>query len=170
MQCHHDRFYLEETIRDYLLRRLDPETTETFEGHYLGCDECFEQLQASQLLIAGLDCSMVARRQAGAVTVLHFTGPAQLTRQSQELAELFSGITQQSDTKVLVDLSRVSKIDSTGLGLLISCYSRAVKNHGMLKLLRPSAEIQNLLHLTGIQSVLETYQDEQQALQSFNPD
>jgi hypothetical protein len=40
----------------------------------------------------------------------------------------------------------------------------------MLKLLHPSAEIQNLLRLTGIESVLETYQDEQRALQSFNPD
>jgi anti-sigma B factor antagonist len=170
MEFHHDRLYLEEIVRDYLFQRLDPETTETFEGHYVGCDECFEQLRASQLLIACLDCSMVARRQAGAVAVLRFTGPAQLTRQSQELAQLFSGITQRSDTRVLIDLSRVSKIDSTGLGLLITCYSHAVKNQGMLKLLHPSAEIQNLLHLTGIESVLETYQDEQQALQSFNPD
>jgi anti-sigma B factor antagonist len=89
-----------------------------------------------------------------------------LTRQSFELEELQRAF-QQKDTKVLIDLGRVTKIDSAGLGQLMSCYSHAVKNQGILKLLNPTAEVQSLLRLTKIDSVLETYYDERQALRSF---
>jgi hypothetical protein len=63
--------------------------------------------------------------------------------------------------------SRVAKIDRACLGREMSCYSHAVKNRGMLKLLNPTAEVQTLLHLTKIDSVVETYDEERQALESF---
>ena len=53
---------------------------------------------------------------------------------SLELTELSKAIRLESDTKVLIDLSRVSRIDSTGLGVLMDCYCHAVKNAGVLKL------------------------------------
>ena len=83
--------------------------------------------------------------------------------------ELFEGVRQQSDTKVLIDLSRVSRVDSSGLGLLISCYSHAVTNRGMLKLLNPNAEVRDLLRLAGIDEILEAYDCEREALRSFSP-
>lgn len=106
-------------------------------------------------------------RRVGDVVVLGFTVPARLTRQSQELQELLKSVLQHKDTKVLIDLSRVSRIDSRGLGMLMACYAHAVKNQGMLKLLNPSTEVQNLLQLTRIDAVLETHYDERKALQSF---
>jgi anti-anti-sigma factor len=167
MGFHQDLLAREELIRDYLLRRLDASTAETFENHYLACDDCFEELRASQLLVAGLGQSKIELRRVGDVVVLGFSVPARLTRQSEELQELFGDVFRQKDTKVLIDLSRVSRIDSRGLGMLMACYTHAVKNQGMLKLLNPSAEVQNLLRLTRIDSVLETHYDEGNALQSF---
>ena len=167
MQYHDDPVQRETQIRDYLLKRLDPAAAEAFESHYLACDQCFEELRASELLLAGLGQSKVDRRRLEDVVVLEFSRPVQLTRQSREMAALLQGVFEQKDTKVLIDLSRVSRIDSAGLGLLMSCYSHAVRNRGMLKLLRPSAPVQNLLRLTKIDSVLETYDDEHQALSSF---
>ena len=41
----------------------------------------------------------------------------------------------------MIDLSRVSRIDSWGLGVLIHCYSHAICNSGALKLLNPSAQV-----------------------------
>ena len=98
--------------------------------------------------------------------VLQFAGPAELIRQSLELDELQRAF-RQNDTKVLIDLGRVVKIDSAGLGQLIYHYSHVVKNQGKLKLLNPNAEVETLLRLTRIDSVLETYHDERQALASF---
>jgi anti-anti-sigma factor len=167
MEFHQDLLAREELIRDYLLRRLDANTAEAFECHYLACDECFEELRASQLLVVGLGQSKLEVRHVGDVVVLGFSVPARLTRQSEELQELFGDVFQQKDTKVLIDLSRVSRIDSRGLGMLMACYTHAVRNQGMLKLLNPSAEVQNLLRLTRIDAVLETHYDESKALQSF---
>jgi anti-sigma B factor antagonist len=166
MPFHEDTLFREEVIRDYLLRRLDAATTETFESHYLSCDQCFEELRASQALMAGLGQRKLELRRVEDVLLLKFAGPAQLTRQSFELAE-FQRAFQQKDTKVLIDLSQVTRIDSAGLGQLISCYTHAVRNRGMLKLLNPTAEVQRVLHLTRIDSVLEAYYDERQAFESF---
>lgn len=167
MQLHEDPLVREEWIRDYLSRRLDAAAVEEFESHYLGCDECFEELRATRLLISGLTQSKVGRRRLQDIVVLEFNHPIQLVRQGQELRQLLAGVMEQKDTKVLIDLSRVSRIDSAGLGMLINCYSHAVRNHGMLKLLRPSAPVQNLLRLTRIDSVIEAYEDEAKALASF---
>jgi anti-sigma B factor antagonist len=166
MQCHDDPTYREELIRNYLRRSLDAAATEAFESHYLSCDDCFEELRVSGLLMVGLHQSRIELRRVDDVLVLQFAGPAELTRQSFELAELQRAF-QQSDSKVLIDLGRVVKIDSAGLGQLISHYSHVVKNQGTLKLLNPNAQVQTLLKLTRIDSVLETYHDERQALASF---
>lgn len=168
MQYHDDPLLREVVIRSYLLKRMDADSAEAFERHYLICDECFEELRASELLLAGLTQSKVDQRRLNDVVVLQFSRPVQLTRQSREMVELLRGVLEQKDTKVLIDLSRVSRIDSAGLGMLMNCYSHAVRNHGMLKLLNPSAEVQRLLRLTRIDAVLETYYDEHQALQSFS--
>ena len=166
VQLHQNPVFREEMIRDYLLKKLDTDTAEAFESHYLSCDDCFEELRVAQILMTGLGQSKVELRRVQDVLVLQFAGPAQLTRQSFELEEL-QRVFQQKDTKVLIDLGRVIKIYSAGLGQLMSHYSHVVKKQGMLKLLNPSPEVQTLLRLTRIDSVLETYHDERQALQSF---
>src|SRR4051812_17666530 len=122
MQFHHDLISRQELIRDYLAKRLDEVTTEAFESHYLACDECFEDLRITRVLMAGLSHSRLQSRRVHDVLVLQFAGPAELTRQSFELDELGRALRQQ-DTKVLIDLGRVVKIDSAGLGQLISHYS-----------------------------------------------
>lgn len=163
---HEDLTRREGLIRAYLLRKVDADIAEAFESHYLSCDECFEALQASRLLMAGFGHSRIEFRRVADVLVLQFAGPAELTRQSFELQELRRAF-RQEDTKVLIDLGRVVKIDSAGLGQLIYHYSHVVRNQGMLKLLNPNAEVETLLRLTRIDSVLETYHDERQALESF---
>ena len=54
MQFHDDPIRREEVIRSYLRRTLDPATAEAFESHYLSCDDCFEELRVSGLLMVGL--------------------------------------------------------------------------------------------------------------------
>ena len=167
MQFHRDPLFREELIRDYLLKRLDAETAESFESHYLVCEECFEQLRVGEMLASGLGRSKLEVRRVEDVVVLRFAEPAQLTRQSFELEEL-TRVFQQKDTKVLIDLRRVTKIDSAGLGQLMSFYSHVVKNQGALKLINANTEVQAVLHATKVDSLLETYNDEHQALKSFD--
>jgi len=167
MPFHDDPLLREELIVKYLQRRLDAATTEAFESHYLTCEECFEELRVSQLLTEGLSQGRIDRRHSGQVTVLQFTGPVQLTRRSAGLTALSQSVLEQKDSNVLIDLNRVSRIDSAGLGLLMSCYSHAVRNRRAFKLLNPNRDVRELLRFTKIDGVLETYDNEQEALRSF---
>lgn len=167
MPFHDEPLLREELIVKYLQRRLDAATTEAFESHYLACDVCFEELQVSQLVTECLSQGTIDRRYSGEVAVLQFAGPVQLTRRSADLTALSQSVLEQRDTNVLIDLSRVSRIDSAGLGLLMSCYSHAVRNRKAFKLLNPNSDVRELLRLTKIDAVLETYDNEQEALQSF---
>jgi anti-sigma B factor antagonist len=169
MGFHDDRLTNEQLILHYLQRRLDERSQNEFEAHYLECDECFEELAATELLHSGLlRAAALQRRDVSGVVMLDFAVPANLTAGSPGIDELSAYVLQGSDKKVLIDLSRVSRIDSTGLGVLLSCYSHVIRNQGSLKLLRPPQKLRKLFQITNIGSVLEAFDDEAQALQSFH--
>jgi anti-sigma B factor antagonist len=151
----------------YLSRSLDAETRDAFEDHYLSCQDCFEELRATELLILGLGQPIVEKTVSDDVTVIRFAGSVQLTGASNELAELGRTVHRSGDTKVLIDLSRVSRIDSAGLGMLMNCYAHAVRNAGMLKLLHPNPQVQQVLAMTRIDTVVDTFHDEDAAIISF---
>ena len=169
VECHGDPVFREQLIARYLKHRLTAELAEEWENHYLGCEDCFEEIRATELLIRGLGEPVVERKRVNDVTVLKFARGTQLLAASLELTELSQAIRLESDTKVLIDLSRVSRIDSTGLGVLMNCYCHAVKNAGVLKLLNPDVPVRRVLSLTKIDSVLQTFQDEAAAIESFGP-
>lgn len=164
---HQDPIRREEVIARYLLRKLDAPAAEAFEAHYLVCAECFEELRAAELLISGLGRLVTEQRPDEGVRVIRFAGPAQLTGTSPDLSELDQVVRVPGDTKVLIDLSGVSRIDSAGLGMLMRCYTHAVRNAGVLKLLNPSRQVKKVLSMTHIDSVVPTFEDEHTALQSF---
>lgn len=167
MVCKKEPIEREQVIARYLSRSLDAETVEEFEGHYLGCDECFEELRVSERLAADLRASNLAWKQTGGVAVLQFKANAELTHSTQELEELRREVLEQRDSRVIIDLSRITRIDSAGLGQLMSCYSHLVKNRGELKVLNPAPEIKKLLDMTGISTLIPTFQDEREAVNSF---
>jgi anti-anti-sigma factor len=167
MDLHADPVGREEIIRRYLYRALGTELTEWFEAHYLSCDECFEELRATELLIRGLGAPIVQVRRVNDVRVLGFAEDTHLLAKSLPLDELVRLVRLQTDTKVLIDLSTVSRIDSTGLGILMNCYCHTLKNSGALKLLNPKAHVKDVLSITRMDSVLETFEDEQTAIASF---
>jgi anti-sigma B factor antagonist len=164
---HDDSVYRDVLIRNYLNRRLAPELAENFEDHYLACDDCYAELRAARLLIHALGEPILERSRVNDVTVLRFTENSQLLAASLELNELVRAIRLQNDTKVLIDLSKVSRIDSTGLGVLMNCYCHAVKNSGALKLLNPDAPVKRVLRVTNVDGILQSFEDETAAIASF---
>ncbi len=165
---HRDAILREEIISRYLSRKLDSGLADSFESHYLACQDCFEEVRAAELLIYSLGRSAAIEcARSRDVTVIRFSGAAELTSTSSVLADLEGVVQDRGDTKVLIDLSRVSRIDSAGLGALMSCYTHAVRNSGVLKLLRPNAQVKRVLSLTHLDTVVPAFEDETAALQSF---
>src|SRR5579863_7151073 len=167
MVCKKEPVEREQVIARYLSRSLESDAVEEFEGHYLGCDECFDEMLVSERLAADLRASNLAWNQTEGVSVLRFKANTELTHSAQELDELRREVLEQSDSRVIIDLSHVTRIDSAGLGQLMSCYSHLIKNRGALKVLNPAPEIRKLLDMTGLSTLIPTFQDEQEAVSSF---
>ncbi len=167
LDFHRDAVFRDQVVTNYLYHRLSPDLVEALESHYLECNECFEEMRATELLIRGLGEPILERKRVNDVTVIRFNESSQLLAASLELTELTKAIRLESDTKVLIDLTNVSRIDSTGLGVLMNCYCHAIKNSGVLKLLHPDVSVKQVLSVTKIDSLLQTFEDETAALQSF---
>jgi anti-sigma B factor antagonist len=165
--CKKEPIEREEVIAKYISRSLESDAVEEFEGHYLGCDECFDELRLGEFIAADLRASNLAWKQLDGISVLRFKANAELTHSAQELDELRREVLEQSDSRVIIDLSRVTRIDSAGLGQLMSCYSHLVKNRGALKVLHPAPEIKKLLDMTGLSTLIQTFSDEKEAVSSF---
>ena len=169
MNCGKELLDREQIIARYLARSLDAGAVEEFEGHYLGCDECFDELRVSERLAADLmKGSNLSWRQNSGVSVLQFRVNAELTQSAKELDQLRREVLEQSDSRVIVDLSRVTKIDSAGLGQLMGCYSHLVRNAGSMKIVNARPEVRTLLDMTGISMLLPNYSDEQDAVRDFS--
>jgi anti-anti-sigma factor len=167
MNCGKEPIQREQVIARYLARTLDDDAVEEFEGHYLGCDECFDELRVSERLVADLRSSNLSWKQNAGVSILQFRANAELTQSAKELEQLRREVLEQSDSRVIIDLSRVTRIDSAGLGQLMGCYSHLVRNAGEMKIINARPEIRKLLDMTGISMLLPHYNDEQHARLSF---
>jgi anti-sigma B factor antagonist len=74
---------------------------------------------------------------------------------------------KQDMKRVVVDLSQVDWMNSTGLGILISGYTTLRNNDGMLKLANVTDKIQSLLTITKLVSVFEAYDTVDEAIKTF---
>jgi anti-sigma B factor antagonist len=60
---------------------------------------------------------------------------------------------------VVVDLREVTFIDSAGLGALVGAHRRMLEADGRLRVVRPPALVARAFELTGLDGVLELYDD-----------
>jgi anti-sigma B factor antagonist len=67
----------------------------------------------------------------------------------------------------VVDLGEVPMVDSSGIGLLVRYLTAAKQRGGSLKLLNPSKFAVQTLRMTGLLSLFETFEDQEQAVSSF---
>lgn len=83
------------------------------------------------------------------------------------LKDKIRSLIQQGHRKVVIDLSKVSYVDSAGLGELVHAYATTKNSGGSLKLLHVTKRLKDLLAITKLVTVFESYDDEAKALASF---
>jgi anti-sigma B factor antagonist len=106
-------------------------------------------------------------RQAGDVTILDLSGEVRIGDSSVALRNSVRNLADQGKTKLLLNLAGVKYIDSSGIGELIANYTTVSRQGGQLKLLNLTDRIQNLLVITKLLTVFDSYEDEAEALKSF---
>ena len=109
----------------------------------------------------------VKERQAGDVTILDLSGEVRIGEGAVALRDSIRNLADQGKKKVLLNLAGVKYMDSTGVGELIANYTTVTRGGGQLKLLSLTERIQNLLVITKLLTVFDAYDDEADALKSF---
>jgi anti-sigma B factor antagonist len=109
----------------------------------------------------------VKERQAGDVTILDMTGDVRIGEGAVALRDSIRGLADQGKKKVLLNLAGVKYMDSTGVGELIANFTTVKRQGGQLKLLNLTDRIQNLLVITKLLTVFDSYDNEAEALKSF---
>ena len=106
-------------------------------------------------------------RQAGDVTILDMTGSVRMGEGAVSLRNSIRGLNDEGKKKILLNLAGVKNIDSSGIGELIANYTTISRDGGQLKLLNLTEKIQNLLVITKLLTVFDSYDNEAEALSSF---
>ena len=109
----------------------------------------------------------IEERVVGSVTVLDLKGKLTLGEGDELLKDKVNSLVQQDRKLILLNLEGVPYIDSAGLGEIVRTYTTVSRQGGKLKLLNLTKRIQDLLAITKLLTVFETYEDESEAVKSF---
>ena len=106
-------------------------------------------------------------RQIGHVAVVDLAGKISIGEGDAALREGVFKLLQSDQKQILLNLRKVPYMDSSGIGEMIACYKAVRDKNGTVKLLNPSEKVSDLLQITRLEEVFETYRNEKEALRSF---
>lgn len=109
----------------------------------------------------------IKERVVDSVSILDLTGKIVLGEGDGQVRDRIKDLLADGQRKILLNLAEISYIDSAGLGALISSYTTTKREGGQLKLVNLTKRVQDLLAITKLITVFDTYEDEQVALDSF---
>ncbi len=110
----------------------------------------------------------LVERMAGNVAIVKVTGDITLNKGGDVLLkDKVQSLLQQGHKNLVIDLSEVSYVDSAGLGELVQAYATAKNRGGALKLLSVTKRLKDLLVVTKLLTVFDTFDTEAEALASF---
>jgi anti-sigma B factor antagonist len=106
-------------------------------------------------------------RTSGSITIIDLSGNLIIGKSEESLRETIKQLIAEEHKHLLLNLAEVPTIDSSGIGAMIKSFTSVKEAGGKLKVLKPSRMARQLLSITGLLSVLETYEDEKAAISSF---
>ena len=109
----------------------------------------------------------IEERVIGQVTVLDIVGKLTMDQAAQHLKDKINSLVSQQRTHIVVNLKNVPYIDSGGLGQLVASYGSVMKAGGALKMLNVSSPNHDLLSITRLVTLFESFDSEAEAVQSF---
>ena len=106
-------------------------------------------------------------RQVGDVTVIDAAGRLTLGEGASAFRDCIRELAGKGNKKLLLNLSDVSYIDSSGIGEMVSGFTTITNNGGQLKLVGLSKRVKDLLQITKLYTVFDVHDDEASAVRSF---
>ena len=109
----------------------------------------------------------IVERQVKDVSILDLHGKIQIGEGDEALRNAVARLLQAGKKKILLNLAEVPYVDSAGLGEIVRCYTTVSREGGRLKLVNLTKKLQDLLAITKLLTVFETYDSEEQGVSSF---
>jgi anti-sigma B factor antagonist len=109
----------------------------------------------------------MSSRQVGDVTVVDAAGRITLGEGASVFRDMIRDLAAKGNKKILVNLTEVSYIDSSGIGEMVSSFTTVTNHGGQLKLLGLTKRVKDLLQITKLYTVFEVFDDEPSAIRSF---
>lgn len=109
----------------------------------------------------------LSTRQVGDVTVIDAAGRITLGEGASTFRDAIRDLAAKGNKKLLLNLSEVSYIDSSGIGEMVSGFTTVTNHGGVLRLLGLNKRVKDLLQITKLYTVFEVFDDEPSAIRSF---
>ena len=110
----------------------------------------------------------IEQRAVGSVMILDLKGKITLGEGDEALKDKINSLILQGHKKMLLNFGDVPYIDSAGLGEIVRTYTTVSRQGGSLKLLNLTKRITDLLSITKLLTVFETFDSENEAVRSFS--
>ena len=110
----------------------------------------------------------IDQRAVGDVVVLDLKGRVTMGEGDELLKDKVNSLVNQGHRKIVLNLAGVPYVDSAGLGEIVRTYTTVSRQGGSLKLLNLTKRITDLLSITKLLTVFETFDSENDAVQSFS--
>jgi anti-sigma B factor antagonist len=115
----------------------------------------------------GGSVQIVRKELSPGIVTLELKGPLQMGVECKRLEIAVDELLQEKRTRVVLDLSGVSKLDSGGLGKIVNCLSRLKLAGGTLRLAGVTGMISGILKLTQVDRLMKVYPTALEASESF---
>ncbi|PYR66065.1 MAG: anti-sigma factor antagonist [Acidobacteria bacterium] len=109
----------------------------------------------------------IQERASGSVTILDLNGKLVLGDGDTLLKDKIHSLMFQGRKQIVLNMGNVSFVDSTGLGALVATYVTAKNNGGQIKLVNLTKRLHDLLVISKLVNVFETFDSEDEAVRSF---
>jgi anti-sigma B factor antagonist len=110
----------------------------------------------------------INERTSGDIMILDLKGRMTLGEGDELLKDKINSLLLQGYKKLVLNLANVPYIDSAGLGEIVRTYTTVSRQGGSLKLLHLTKRIEDLLSITKLLTVFETFDSESEVVKSFN--
>lgn len=109
----------------------------------------------------------IKKREIDGITILDLSGEMYGGPDNMELVDVVSELTKDKKLDLIINLTKVKWISSTGLGILVSARSRFAKEGGVMKLCHPNERVLGILQVTRLNLIFDVYSSEKEAIESL---
>ncbi|MBU8921201.1 MAG: STAS domain-containing protein [Bacteroidales bacterium] len=109
----------------------------------------------------------IKKKEIDGIAVLELSGEMYGGPDNMKLVEVVSELVEEKKLDLVINLSKVKWISSTGLGILVSARSRYAKEGGVIKLCQPNDRVLGILQVTRLNLIFDVFNSVKEAIENL---